>query len=184
MCHHTLKQPSSLAAVRHASVPTLRSAEAVKSFEFKANLVYTVSSRTAKVTQRNPVPKNKTELSDIWTTFLSSVGCGGRMCCPTKSFAPRMFTCPLLSMGNCEEIAAPPSRVYLYSCCNHIPSDLILGQEFLSLISVQHTPAVRPLFTVRLEPFPAEAQDATTLAWMLGFQIPIQGELQSFTSIQ
>jgi hypothetical protein len=27
--------------------------------EFKANLVYKVSSRTARATQRNPVPKNK-----------------------------------------------------------------------------------------------------------------------------
>lgn len=144
MCHHTLKQPSSLATVRHTSVPhtsvpTLRNAEAVKSFEFKANLVYTVSSRTAKVTQRNPVPKNKTELSDIWTTFLSSIGCGGRMCCLTKSFAPRMFTCPLLSVGNCEEVAAPPSRGYLYSCCNHSVRSDFRARISITYLSPAHT---------------------------------------------
>jgi hypothetical protein len=30
-------------------------------FEFEASLVYTVSSRTAKAIQRNPVSKNKTK---------------------------------------------------------------------------------------------------------------------------
>jgi hypothetical protein len=33
--------------------------------EFKANLVYKVSSRTARATQRNPVPKN----ISIWRFF-------------------------------------------------------------------------------------------------------------------
>jgi hypothetical protein len=32
--------------------------------EFKASLVYRVSSRTAKATQRNPVSKNKTKNSE------------------------------------------------------------------------------------------------------------------------
>ena len=40
-------------------IPALRRQRPVDLCEFKANLVYTVSSRTAKtVTQRNPVSKN------------------------------------------------------------------------------------------------------------------------------
>jgi hypothetical protein len=37
------------------SIPALRDAEAGGSLEYKASLVYTVSSRTARITQRNPV---------------------------------------------------------------------------------------------------------------------------------
>jgi hypothetical protein len=41
--------------------PSTREAEAGKSLEFKASLVYRVSSRTAKATQKIPVSKNKTK---------------------------------------------------------------------------------------------------------------------------
>jgi hypothetical protein len=43
----------------HAFNPRTRDAEAADLCEFEASLVYRVSSRTAKVTQRNPVLKNK-----------------------------------------------------------------------------------------------------------------------------
>jgi hypothetical protein len=44
--------------VTHAFDPSTREAEA-GGFEFKASLVYKVSSRTAKTIQRNPVLKNQ-----------------------------------------------------------------------------------------------------------------------------
>jgi hypothetical protein len=47
--------------VAHSFNPSTREAEAGE-FEFKASLVYKVSSRTARATQRNPVLKqNKTK---------------------------------------------------------------------------------------------------------------------------
>jgi hypothetical protein len=42
----------------HAFNPSTWEAEAC-GFEFKASLVYRVSSRTARATQRNPVSKNQ-----------------------------------------------------------------------------------------------------------------------------
>jgi hypothetical protein len=44
--------------VAHAFNPSTQEAEA-GGFEFEASLVYRVSSRTARATQRNPVSKNK-----------------------------------------------------------------------------------------------------------------------------
>jgi hypothetical protein len=46
--------------VAHTFNPSTREAEAGGSLEFKASLVYKVSSRTARATQRNPV-SNKTK---------------------------------------------------------------------------------------------------------------------------
>jgi hypothetical protein len=46
--------------VVHAFNPSTQEAEAGLS-EFKASLVYKVSSRTTRATQRNPVLKNKTK---------------------------------------------------------------------------------------------------------------------------
>jgi hypothetical protein len=43
------------AVVVHAFNPSTREAEAGRSLEFKASLIYRVSSRTARATQRNPV---------------------------------------------------------------------------------------------------------------------------------
>jgi hypothetical protein len=43
--------------VAHAFNPSTWEAEAGKISEFQASLVYTVSSRTARTTQRNPVSK-------------------------------------------------------------------------------------------------------------------------------
>jgi hypothetical protein len=45
--------------VAHAFKPSTREAEAGGFLEFEASLVYKVSSRTARATQRNPVSKNK-----------------------------------------------------------------------------------------------------------------------------
>jgi hypothetical protein len=45
--------------VAHAFDPSTREAEASRFLEFEASLVYRVSSRTARATQRNPVSKNK-----------------------------------------------------------------------------------------------------------------------------
>jgi hypothetical protein len=47
--------------VVHAFNPITWEAEAGKFLEFEASLVYKVSSRTARATQRNPVSKNKTK---------------------------------------------------------------------------------------------------------------------------
>jgi hypothetical protein len=47
--------------VEHAFYPTTREEEAGRVSEFKASLVYRVSSRTARATQRNPVLKKKKE---------------------------------------------------------------------------------------------------------------------------
>jgi hypothetical protein len=47
--------------VAQAFNPSTREAEAGRSLEFKASLVYRVSFRTAKATQRNPVSKNKNQ---------------------------------------------------------------------------------------------------------------------------
>jgi hypothetical protein len=47
--------------VVHAFNPSTQEAEAGGSLEFEASLVYRVSSRTARATQRNPVSKNKTK---------------------------------------------------------------------------------------------------------------------------
>jgi hypothetical protein len=45
--------------VAHAFNPSTREAEAGGFLEFEASLVYRVSSRTARATQRNPVSKNQ-----------------------------------------------------------------------------------------------------------------------------
>jgi hypothetical protein len=42
--------------------------------EFKASLVYRVSSRTARATQRNPVSKNQKKKKDFLDTMRRSVG--------------------------------------------------------------------------------------------------------------
>ena len=46
-----------LAVVAHAFNPQTQEAEAGKSLEFEASLVYGAHSRTARATQRNPVSK-------------------------------------------------------------------------------------------------------------------------------
>jgi hypothetical protein len=43
--------------VAYAFNPSTQEAEADRSLEFEASLVYGVSSRTARATQRNPVSK-------------------------------------------------------------------------------------------------------------------------------
>ena len=45
----------------HAFDPSIWEAEAGALLEFEASLVYRVSSRTAKATQRNPVSKKKSK---------------------------------------------------------------------------------------------------------------------------
>jgi hypothetical protein len=57
----------SWAVVAHAFYPSTWEAEAGE-FEFEASLVYRVSSRTARATQRNPVLKNKTKQQQKDTT--------------------------------------------------------------------------------------------------------------------
>jgi hypothetical protein len=54
-------KPFCRAVVAHAFNPSTWEAEAGRFSEFKASLVYRVSSRTARATQRNPVSKNKTK---------------------------------------------------------------------------------------------------------------------------
>jgi hypothetical protein len=48
--------------VVHAFNPSTREAEAGGISEFEASLVYRVSSRTARATQRNPVSKKRKEM--------------------------------------------------------------------------------------------------------------------------
>jgi hypothetical protein len=45
--------------VVHAFNPSTREAEAGRFSEFKASLVYKVSSKTARAVQRNPISKNQ-----------------------------------------------------------------------------------------------------------------------------
>jgi hypothetical protein len=47
--------------VAHAFNPSTHEAEAGRSFQLVTSLVYRVSSRTARATQRNPVSKNQTK---------------------------------------------------------------------------------------------------------------------------
>ena len=49
----------------HAFSPSTREAEASKISEFEASLVYRVSSRTARATQRNPVSKENKSHRDM-----------------------------------------------------------------------------------------------------------------------
>ena len=50
---------SSRAVVAHASHPSTLGGRVRQISEFEASLVYTVSSRTARAAQRNPVSENK-----------------------------------------------------------------------------------------------------------------------------
>jgi hypothetical protein len=54
-----LKELNGLAVVAYVFNPSTWKAEAGVSLEFEASLVYRVSSRTARATQRNPVSKKK-----------------------------------------------------------------------------------------------------------------------------
>ena len=49
------------AVVAHTFIPRAQETEAGGSLELKTSLVYRVSSRTARATQRNPVSKNQKE---------------------------------------------------------------------------------------------------------------------------
>ena len=51
----------SQAVVVHAFNPSTQEAEAGQSLEFEASLVYRMSSRTVRTTQRNPVSKKQTK---------------------------------------------------------------------------------------------------------------------------
>jgi hypothetical protein len=80
--------------------------------EFKASLIYRVSSRTARATQRNPVSKNKQKNKTTTTTTTTTKKNreregereGGRECClrppvPAFSLYSRTY-CPLYSSAN------------------------------------------------------------------------------------
>ena len=56
-CNRLIKNIISQAVVVHACNLSTWEAEKKDFCEFKANLVYRVSSRTARATQRNPVSK-------------------------------------------------------------------------------------------------------------------------------
>ena len=66
--------------VVHAFNPSTREAEAGGFLSSRPSLVYKVSSRTARATQRNPVSKKKKksklelswELPPCWLTFIAS----------------------------------------------------------------------------------------------------------------
>jgi hypothetical protein len=51
--------------VAHTFNPSTWEAEAGRFQEFEASLVYKVSSRKARATQRNPVSKNKTKQNSL-----------------------------------------------------------------------------------------------------------------------
>jgi hypothetical protein len=55
-----IKKPSQPGMVAHAFHPSILGGRGRQISKFKASLVYRVSSRTARATQRNPVLKNKT----------------------------------------------------------------------------------------------------------------------------
>ena len=84
--HTTLHRPKeakqegrhSWAVVVHAFNPSSWEAEAGGSLEFAASLVYRVSSRTARATQRNPVSKkNKTKNRKTHMSMVESHSEGG-----------------------------------------------------------------------------------------------------------
>jgi hypothetical protein len=54
------------AVVALAFNPSTWEAEAGGFLKFKASLVYRVSSRTARATQRNPVSKNQKNTKKVW----------------------------------------------------------------------------------------------------------------------
>jgi hypothetical protein len=62
-----LKLDLSRAVVAHACNSSTWEAEARQISEFEASLVYRVSSRTAKATQRNPVSKTKNKQTNKQT---------------------------------------------------------------------------------------------------------------------
>jgi hypothetical protein len=53
--------------------------------EFKASLVYRVSSRTARATQRNPVSKNKTKQIIITNEYYQLIITSCNISCKVKS---------------------------------------------------------------------------------------------------
>jgi hypothetical protein len=55
------------AVVAHAFNPSMLGGRGRQISEFEASLVYRVSSRTARATQRNPVSENKTKQNKIIT---------------------------------------------------------------------------------------------------------------------
>jgi hypothetical protein len=55
LAHELKKIKTQLAMVPHTLNPSTREAKAGRSSEFEASLVYRVSSRTARATQKNPV---------------------------------------------------------------------------------------------------------------------------------
>jgi hypothetical protein len=60
--HGTLNMPDleakqSQAVMAHAFNPSTQGSETGRSLEFKANMIYRGSSRTARATQRNPIWK-------------------------------------------------------------------------------------------------------------------------------
>jgi hypothetical protein len=63
----------------HAFNPNTWEAEAGGSLEFEASLVYRVSSRTARATQRNPVSKKKKStgehLGEEWVFCVKEIPC-------------------------------------------------------------------------------------------------------------
>jgi hypothetical protein len=58
-CGSWVKKGQQLANVVHAFNPSTQEAEAGGFLEFEASLVYRVSSRTARATQKNPFSENK-----------------------------------------------------------------------------------------------------------------------------
>jgi hypothetical protein len=53
-------------------IPELGRQKQVDLYEFKANLVYTVSSRTARGTQRNPTLKNNNNQRTVLISLLAT----------------------------------------------------------------------------------------------------------------
>jgi hypothetical protein len=75
MCSSDLKTLMSWVVVAHTFDPSAWKAESRWISEFKASLVYKVSSRTARATQRNPVSKKNKRKKEKTINELYFVSC-------------------------------------------------------------------------------------------------------------
>jgi hypothetical protein len=88
--------------------------------EFEASLVYKVSSRTARATQRNPVSKNKTKRAVLGLEPRAS-------CVPGQhSVAERSFSCTEQFQTNVPSTSSSPSPFVFFlfsSTGSHVAQD-------------------------------------------------------------
>jgi hypothetical protein len=107
--------------VAHVFNPSTREAEAGRFLEFEASLVYKVSSRADRATQRNPVSKKKLKKKKITmafplpASFLQYVDfCVNCLYCLTRKVLYERSV--LLLSHRCESLGAEPEEGSLFHC--------------------------------------------------------------------